>query len=264
MPIRKAPSTAPGALPSPPSTAAANSDKQDARAGQRIDRAVEPQQHAADADQAHADEARQGGDALGPDALQRRQLGIVGRGAHGLADAGEGERREHQQHQQQRQAHGLELLRADADLADEDVARDRPVVAARLVAEAQPHDVLQDQPGGDRGDGRRQGALLDQRQVRHLVEGKTGDARHGEGDGKRARHLQAGAIGEVAREGAERRHARHREVGEAQHGEHRREADGGHGEKRARHDAVNEGLEDDHGLRSAATPGRRVMIMSGP
>jgi hypothetical protein len=97
---------------------------------------------------------------------------------------------------------------------------------------------------GDRGDGGRQRALPDQRQVRRLVEGEAGDAGHGEGDEERARHLQAGTVREISREGAERRHARHRKVGEAQHGEHRREADGGHREERARHQPVDQRLED--------------------
>ena len=115
----------------------------------------------------------------------------------------------------ERERHGLELLRAEADVAEAHVARDRPVVAAHVVAEAEPHDVLQHQPGGDRGDRRRQRALLDQRQVRHAIEEQPDRARDGEGDRERAHDLQARAIGDVAREGAERRDARDREVRES-------------------------------------------------
>ena len=137
----------------------------------------------------------------------------------------------------------LELLRTEADVADPHVARDRPVVAAQVVAEGEPHDVLQHQPRRDRGDGRRQRALAAQRHVRHAIEEQADRAGDGEGDGQRRHDLQARARW---RRSPRRRRASprpDREVREAQHGEHGGEADGGHRQQRARHQAVDESLK---------------------
>ena len=50
--------------------------------------------------------------------------------------------------------------------------------------------------------------------------------------------------------------------GKAQHGEHRGEADGGHRQQRARHQAVDQSLEKNHGS-ERATPGPHHGVMSG-
>ena len=93
-------------------------------------------------------------DRVGVDALDRRQHRIVGDGAHRLAGAREGQEGEQRRHHGDRNGQVLQLLRADADVAEAPVAADRQVVAAQLVAEAEAHHVLERDRQRDRADRR--------------------------------------------------------------------------------------------------------------
>ena len=249
-PTTSAPTTAPGMLPSPPTTAAANIDSMDAKAGQRIDGGVEADQHAAEARQPHADERDDAADRIGIDALDRSQHGIVGDGAHGLAGAREGEEGEQRRHDGDGDGQVLHLLRPDADAAEAPVARDGQVVAAQLVAEAEAHHVLQ----------------RDRQAIEPMAVVMKPAARNGfrtnSSDAtptmpaikKRGKHRRYDRqaevhIGDVAGEGADGRMRGEREIGEAQNREDGGQADGGHGEDGPRHDPVDDELQDVHGDR---------------
>ena len=186
--------------------------------------------------QPHRDEIHQHRDHLGIDPLDRGQHRIVRHRTHRLAEPREAQEGKQCRHRNGCDRQVLELLRPDAQSDEAPVAQDRQVVVAQLVAEAEPHEVLQrdgQRHGGDRcGDQPSRAQWAQHHPVRHHAHRAGRQERH-----ERRRHQRPAQsdIRQIPRERTDRGMRGHREVGKSQHRVDRGQANRGRGQDCPRH-----------------------------
>ena len=166
---------------------------------QRVDGVVvDADEDACDRRERRADGERDGDDAVGVDAHELCRFGVVGRGAHRLADL----RRAHDvgqdDHKDKGHAHDEELLPVDDEPFEcpRDVA-DRCGERARRRRDERHHDVLEQERHADRRDEHRDARRVAQRAVREPLDRDTEQGGHRHGDEDR------GHDGDAERDGIE-------------------------------------------------------------
>ncbi len=222
-----APSTAPGMLPRPPSTAAANIAR---IARKPVSGSIEvsrPSSMPPRPGHAHRGEIDQMADPLRIDSPERGQHRVVRHRAHRLAQTGERQEAEQRQHRGGGDRQILQLLRPDAQAGEPPVALDRQVVVAQSCCRTPRRTRFSSaMRQRDRGDGGGDQPGGPQRPQRHRIGHHAGHAGRQERHQRRRqqRPMQID-VGDVAGERTDRHVRCHREIRKPQHGVDRGEAD---------------------------------------
>src|SRR2546428_208826 len=212
---------------------------------QRIDAGVETEEHARAARERTAADGGERDHALGGHPLDGRELRIVGGRAHRDAEPCPEEKRLGERHHDHRDAKDEQLITADPEPGDAQGARDRHVVAPKVIPPDEADDVLQDERDADRCDGQRERPPIAHGPERDAIDPERDGAGHDEraepGQRDRGSHAVVqhqrgvGADGEIRADG---------EVRKAREPPEERERDGRQREDAARDDAVEDVLRD--------------------